>query len=205
MLKKKISGSWSNISTLKKKVNGAWSYITTLKKKNNGSWVDVFFNWFNIVKYTIDSGCVGTISTSTNSHVSAYNYIEYGNNCNVEVVLGKFNAIAGDTITIEYSYDLYPYSTGNANAYALINYNVSSSSTGNSVTTIFNQTASYTRQTATNTFNYTFTSNYSNVGIHVRINNWSTGTSRGAVESTVKLLNIYINGARINYADATIS
>lgn len=38
MLKKKINGSWQNISMLKKRVNGAWSDCSTVQKKHNGTW-----------------------------------------------------------------------------------------------------------------------------------------------------------------------
>lgn len=49
MLKKKINGSWQNISMLKKRVNGAWSDCSTVQKKYNGTWSIVweiiFLDW----------------------------------------------------------------------------------------------------------------------------------------------------------------
>lgn len=42
MLKKKVNGSWSNISSVKRKTNGSWTNCTSVKKKYNGSWVTVY-------------------------------------------------------------------------------------------------------------------------------------------------------------------
>lgn len=42
MLKKKVNGSWSNISAVKRKTNGSWSDCTSVKKKYNGSWTKVW-------------------------------------------------------------------------------------------------------------------------------------------------------------------
>ena len=200
MLKKKNNGSWSYISTLKKKVSGSWSYITSLKRKTDGSWVDIFFNWFNILRYSMDSGCTGVINTTTNGNIEVKNYIVYGNDCAVTVTLGKFNAVAGDTLSIDYSYDLYPYATGGSNAYAYVLYNINSSGQGNSLQTIFNDHAySWEHTINSGTFNYTFSQSYNNVGVYIYLRADSVGTSWGAVDSTVKFLNIYLNGTRINY------
>lgn len=38
MLKKKINGAWSALSTVKKKINGAWANCSSVKKKINGAW-----------------------------------------------------------------------------------------------------------------------------------------------------------------------
>ncbi|MBR6301191.1 hypothetical protein IKR55_00475 [bacterium] len=205
MLKKKNNGSWSNISTLKKKVSGSWSYITSLKRKTNGSWVDIFFNWFNILRYSMDSGCTGVINTTTDGAIEVKNYIVYGNDCTVTVTLGKFNAVAGDTLSIDYSYDLYPHATGSSNAYANILYNINSSGQGNSLQSIFNDNAyPWDHTINSGTFNYTFSQSYNNVGVYIYIQADSVGTSYGPVDSTVKFLNIYLNGARINYDTVAI-
>lgn len=42
MLKKKINGSWQNISMLKKQVNGAWVACSFAKKKIEGVWTRVY-------------------------------------------------------------------------------------------------------------------------------------------------------------------
>lgn len=42
MLKKKVNGSWSNISDVKRKTNGSWTNCTSVKKKNNGTWSKVW-------------------------------------------------------------------------------------------------------------------------------------------------------------------
>lgn len=206
MLKKKNNGSWSNISKLKKKVNGIWSYITSLKRKTNGLWVDIFFNWFNILGYSIDSGCVGVIETFTDSSIRVFNNIEYGRDCTVTVTFGKFNAVAGDTLSIDYSYDLYPSGTGGSDAYGNILYNINSSGQGNGLVEIFNgHTYGGSRAIDSGTFNYTFNQSYNNVGVDIYLRSYSFGTSYGIVDATVKFLNIYLNGTKINYDTVLIT
>lgn len=49
MLKKKINGTWQNISVLKKRIDGAWSDCSFAKKKTDGAWSIVwqriFLDW----------------------------------------------------------------------------------------------------------------------------------------------------------------
>lgn len=42
MLKKKVNGAWSNISSVKRKTNGTWSDCSTVKKGYSGAWSEVW-------------------------------------------------------------------------------------------------------------------------------------------------------------------
>lgn len=202
MLKKKVNGSWSDTSMLKKQDNGVWSYISNLKKKINGAWIDVFFNWFSIIKYQITGNCVGQVKTHSSGSSEIYNHLEssYGTSSTVSAAFGKFNAVAGDTITIEYSYEIYVSNTGGSRAEASIRYNLSPNSQGSIIQTLFNATNIYSLTWDSDTVSYTFTQNYNDVGIYVEAYNWYAVTAFGETTTTVYFPNVYLNGAKI-YCD----
>ena len=98
MLKKKINGSWQNISMLKKRVNGAWSDCSTVQKKYDGTWSIVwqriFLDWKikrnSFSSYSARSNSNGTISITINSTTN-----------------GRFEITSLQNITIESGETLY--------------------------------------------------------------------------------------------------
>ncbi len=124
MLKKKINGSWQNISMLKKRVNGAWSDCSTVQKKYNGTWSIVweriFLDWvLSIDNYfsssSASSNANGNIiiqaarpySSGANISISTSNNITMQNN---ETLYLDFYA-SGSTVYYQISMSLTSGST----------------------------------------------------------------------------------------------
>lgn len=73
MLKKKVNGSWSNISDVKRKTNGSWSDCTSVQKKYNGSWFKVWGTSSVYVDF------VYIINYSDGTWATTSNVVEYSN------------------------------------------------------------------------------------------------------------------------------
>ena len=114
MLKKKVNGSWQNITTLKKKVNGSWSDCSTVQKKYNGAWSIVWQRWnarFTAYARTSSTASYSYLATTTandNMLMKLYNR-QSSDNGQLDVTTYNGSAYAfqlrvGETIYVDYVY-----------------------------------------------------------------------------------------------------
>lgn len=96
MLKKKINGSWQNITTLKKKVNGSWSDCSTVRKKYNGTWSIVWERIFLDWTLSIDN-YFSSSSASSNANGNIIIYAARPYSTGARIVIKTSNNITMQT------------------------------------------------------------------------------------------------------------